>query len=276
MDTANKFIELKDTIKLFTVSVSPSNLYSANLVFIHGYAEYSGRYNWVFQKLNEAGIRVYSYDHRGHGRSEGARAYVADFKLFIRDMREYMSTLPAFDKPVFVMGHSMGSLIAASYLVEYGQDQFKGFISSAGALQVDQDISPMLRRISGVLSVLTPSLPTIKLDPKLLSKDKEQVDKYINDPLIYHSGTKARLGHGMLQQMKYIQSKFGNITLPVLILHGSLDKLADPEGSKKLYENIASSDKKLVLFDGLFHEIMHEQEKESVLVAITNWIQEHT
>lgn len=269
--TANQRIKMKDGASLFTMACTV-NTAIANLIFLHGYTEHTGRYNWMFQKLNEANINVFAYDHRGFGKSDGERAYISDFDQYVEDMNAYVFSLNKPELPTFLMGHSMGSLIAVHYFISHSDHHFSGLISSSGALKIDEGISPLLRKISGIMSKVAPHLKTIKLDSNALSRDQEEVVKYNIDPLVYHDGAKARLGFEMLEAMKYAQENFYKIKLPVLILHGKADRLADPQGSQWMFDKISSSDKTISLFEGLYHEIMREPEKDQVMNAITDWI----
>jgi len=272
MHLHNQYIKLPDDTSLYTISNTISHA-RANLIFLHGYTEHIGRYGWMIEQLNNAEINVFAYDHRGYGKSDGTRAYINRFGQYTDDLDIYLKQLEKPELPTFLMGHSMGSLIGVEYLANHLEHQFAGFISSAGALKIDESISPFLRNISGIMSRLAPHLKTIKLDPNALSRDPKEVVKYFTDPAVYHGGTKARLGFEMLEAMKSAQNIFPHINLPVLIMHGSKDRLADPLGSQWMYDKISSTDKKIEYFEGLYHEIMREPEKEIVMQVVTNWIQ---
>lgn len=275
MHSHNQYIKLPDDISLYTISNTVSHA-TANLIFLHGYTEHIGRYAWMIEQLNLAGINVFAYDHRGYGKSDGTRAYINSFGQYIDDLDVYLNQLKKPDLPTFLMGHSMGSLIGVNYLTLHIQHPFAGFISSGGALKINDGISPFLRKISGIMSKLTPHLKTIKLDPNALSRDPKEVVKYFTDPAVYHGGTKARLGYEMLEAMKTAQNNFQKIHLPILILHGTEDKLADPVGSQLMYDKVASTDKKIEYFEGLYHEIMNEPEKETVMKVLTTWIKDRS
>jgi alpha-beta hydrolase superfamily lysophospholipase len=271
MESSNQYIKLTDDTSIFTNQrITPEA--TANIIFLHGYTEHSGRYEWMFEKLNAAGINVFSYDHRGYGKSDGTRAYINSFDLYVKDFAEIRAQFKIPELPTFLMGHSMGSLIAVHFLISNADHNFVGFISSAGALKIDEGISPFLRRISGIISAIVPHLKTVKLDPNALSRDPKEVVRYVTDPAVYHGGAKARLGFEMLEAMKSAQVHFDKITLPVLLLHGTADRLADPLGSQWMYDKIVSQDKTLRLFEGLYHEIMREPEKEEVMQTIIEWV----
>ena len=275
MHLHNQYIKLPDYTSLYTISNTISDA-KANIIFLHGYTEYIGRYGWMIEQMNQAGINVFAYDHRGYGKSDGTRAYINRFGQYIDDLDVYLNQLKKPELPTFLMGHSMGSLIGVGYLVNHLEHHFAGFISSSGALKIDESISPFLRKISGIMSKIAPHLKTIKLDPNALSRDPKEVVKYFTDPAVYHGGTKARLGFEMLEAMKSAQNNFHKINIPVLILHGTEDKLADPLGSQWMYDKVSSTDKKLEYFEGLYHEIMNEPEKDDVIKVLITWIKERS
>lgn len=275
MHLHNQYIKLPDYTSLYTISNTISDA-KANIILLHGYTEHIGRYGWMIEQMNQAGINVFAYDHRGYGKSDGTRAYINRFGQYIDDLDVYLNQLKKPELPTFLMGHSMGSLIGVGYLVNHLEHHFAGFISSSGALKIDENISPFLRKISGIMSKIAPHLKTIKLDPNALSRDPKEVVKYFTDPAVYHGGTKARLGFEMLEAMKSAQNNFHKINIPVLILHGTEDKLADPLGSQWMYDKVSSTDKKLEYFEGLYHEIMNEPEKDDVIKVLITWIKERS
>lgn len=245
----------------------------AIVLLVHGLGEYSGRYTWTSQQFNEAGYSVYSYDQRGHGHSDGRRSYIEDFDTLVNDF-EYWKNQLSIDPnlPLFIYAHSMGALMISKYVLDRKPSDIRGIVFSGGALKVHPDLSPLLQKLAPIIGTIIPKLKTVGLDPSLVSKDQAVVDAYRNDPLINHEGTYAKTGHIMLKTIKYVQSKFDQWQLPVLIMHGGSDRLIDPNGSKMMYEKIPVKDKKLLILDDLYHEIMREPEKEKVLSTMIDWI----
>ena len=168
----------------------------------------------------------------------------------------------------------MGGLIASMFVVTR-QPDFRGLILSGPAVKISDDISPLLVKLSSIIGKILPKLPTIKLDGNAVSSDPKIVKKYNNDPLNYRGGIPARTGAELNRATKMIQEQMEAIKLPMLILHGTADRLADPEGSKQLYERAESKDKTLKLYDGFYHEVMNEPGKEQVLGDIVKWVNKH-
>lgn len=245
----------------------------ANLILIHGLGEHSGRYAWTAKKMNEAGINVFAFDQRGHGQTEGLKAFIKSFDDHVEDLAAFRKkVIIDHSLPLFIYAHSMGALVTSKYIIDRQPEGITGIVFSGGALKVDPDLSPFLQKISPLVGRLIPKLKTIKLDSKLVSRVPEEINKYDTDPLINHEGTFASTGYQMLKTIKYVQNNFDKWNIPVLIMHGSMDKLIDPEGSKQMHNKIPIEDKELVILEGLFHEIMREPEKEEVLDKMTSWI----
>jgi alpha-beta hydrolase superfamily lysophospholipase len=118
-------------------------------------------------------------------------------------------------------------------------------------------------------------MPTVVLDGTAISRDQEVVEKYDSDPLNYRGGVPARTGGEMNRIIKFIKANMEKITLPILIMHGTADRLADPQGSKELYARVQSADKTLKLYEGLYHEILNEPEQGEVIADMVQWLDAH-
>ncbi len=260
-------------LKLFARRWLPDGPVKARLLIVHGYAEHSGRYEHVARYLTDKGIAVYAYDLRGHGRSEGKTAYVERFELLLKDLTAALDWVRGKEKdsPIFLFGHSMSGAVVTLY-VATRQPQLEGVILSGAALKISEDISPFLQRISGLLGTLAPTLKVVKLDPKLVSRDPAMVKAYVEDPMVYTGLVYNRTGAEMIKGTQQVQKALRNFNLPVLILHGTGDGLADPEGSRLLYQQAATEDKTLKLYEGAYHELVNEINREEVLADIYEWI----
>lgn len=265
-----------DDIELFERSWILSGA-RAVILITHGIAEHSGRYTHLAQALNNANYSVIAFDLRGHGQSSGKRNYISSFQDYLDDLGAVLERTrkASSNKPVFLCGHSMGGGIVTQYIIERNP-QVNGAILSAPSVKVSDDISPFLQKISGILSVLTPTLPAVKIDSSFISKDPQVVAAYDSDPLNYRGGVLARTGAELLKSTRQINKSMPAFSLPVLIMHGLQDKLADVAGSQILYEQISSKDKTLKLYEGLYHEIFNEPEKDQVIREMIEWLNNHT
>ena len=170
-----------------------------------------------------------------------------------------------------LVGHSLGGLIAATYLLKH-QSKFAAGILSGPAIKAADEPSAFLRFISRILSKILPKMGVIALDASEVSRDPKVVADYEADPLVSGAKISARLGYEMMKQMDQIQSDASKITLPLLMLHGEADSLTAVEGSQFLNDNIGSSEKHLKIYPYLYHEIFNEPEKDQVLTDMTDWI----
>jgi alpha-beta hydrolase superfamily lysophospholipase len=243
----------------------------ANVLIIHGLNEHCGRYTHVASALNEIGISVYTFDLRGHGKSEGEPSFVKDIDEYREDVENIFRTIPK-NIPLFILGHSMGGMIAVKFLLFNEKTQVSGVILTGAALEVGTDITPLTQKVVGFLGKVAPKLKTVKLDPTSISRDPLEVEKYINDPLIHREGGKAGLALALLNEIKALKQQFKNFTYPVLIMHGESDKITNPEGSKSLYQQAVHKDKTLKLWEGAYHEIFNETNKAEVIAYMVSWI----
>lgn len=246
------------------------------VLITHGVAEHSGRYDHVAQSLVEGGFSVVGFDLRGHGKSSGKRNYIKSFQDHLNDLGEVLArTKDTFSElPVFLFGHSMGGGIVTLFAIQRNPD-IRGILLSGPSVKVSDDISPLLQKVSGIISAILPKLPVITLESADISKDPQVVEAYDNDPLNYRGGILARTGAEILNATKQITSQASTISLPILIMHGTSDKLADVSGSEMFYEKVSSSDKTLKLYDGLYHEILNEPEQDQVKTDMLSWLDAH-
>jgi alpha-beta hydrolase superfamily lysophospholipase len=254
----------------------PEGAPRAVVVLAHGYAEHLGRYEYFAGKLNAAGIAVYALDHWGHGKSDGTYGFVPRFSAFTDGIEALLAEVEARhgDCPRFLIGHSMGGLIAAAHLLTH-QAHYAGAILSGPAIKVAEAPSWLLTQVSRLLSRFLPRAGVLALDASGVSRDPAVVAAYRADPLVYTGKMSARLAAEMFDAMAGVQSQAAQIELPILLLHGDADSLAAPEGSRLLHARVSSSDKQLTLYPGLYHEIFNEPERDSVIGDVTTWIAKH-
>jgi alpha-beta hydrolase superfamily lysophospholipase len=219
---------------------------------------------------------VYALDHVGHGRSEGTRVYVERFSDYVDTLKQFVDKVRGCQpgKPCFMVGHSMGGLIASMYLLKY-QEDLTGAVLSGPGVKVPDSISPMTILLGKTLSTLMPKVGLVQLDAEAISRDPAVVQAYASDPLVHTGKTTARLGAEMLGAMQHVTEHADKISLPILIVQGAEDRLVDPAGARMLYESVSSKDKTLEVYDGLYHEVLNEPEHGQVLSDIERWLEGH-
>lgn len=248
----------------------------AVLLIVHGLAEHSGRYMNVVNRFVPAGYAVYGVDHIGHGKSSGTRVYVERFEDYTDTLKTYFDMVSRWqpDKPVFLVGHSMGGLIGAVYLLDY-QKELAGAVLSGPAVKVPGNVSPAVIFVGKVISALMPRMGMIGLEAEGVSRDPAVVQAYINDPLVCRGKVTARLSAEFLRAIRRVTAEAANMSLPILILQGSADRLVDPKGAQMLYDAVSSADKTIKIYDGLYHEVYNEPEHDKVLGEVEAWLETH-
>lgn len=262
---------------LFEQQWRPEGDVKGIVVIVHGYAEHSGRYNYVAEFLTRHGYAVYAFDLRGHGRSEGIRAFVRLFNEYLIDLKDFLIRVNEKEpgRPLFLLGHSMGGAIAVLYCLKE-KPLIHGLILSGPLLKISDRISPLKRTLIAVIGTIFPKLPVVKkLNCSLLSHDREVVRRYDNDPLVYRGKLLAREGREINLAINYIQRHMEDISLPLLILHGTGDRIVDVEGSRQLYVRAGSGDKTIKLYKDFYHEILNEPQRDTVLSNIVAWLDAH-
>jgi acylglycerol lipase len=273
VEQINGFFRGQESFKLYYQGWLPEKNPEAIIFIVHGLAENSGRYNETAAFLAKEGYAVFCHDHQGHGLSEGKRGYIKHFSTYAEDLTGFIDdTLEKYPEiPVFLLGHSIGGTIAISYCLK-NQEKIKGLILSAPALQRGESIKGWQVVLTKILSVISPKAGVDRLDSSTISKDRDVVNAYRNDELVYTGKLSARLCSEILKTMDTLPRETAKIELPVLIMHGADDRLVSPDGSRNIYETIGSDDKTLKIYQGLYHEIMNEPERDMVYKDVAEWI----
>lgn len=259
--------------KLFGQAWLPAKAPKAIILLAHGYAEHLGRYDHVAKAFTDADFAVYAIDHWGHGRSDGTRGFVPHFSVFLDGMAALLDhvsyTHP--NTPRILLGHSMGGLIAAHHLLSH-QAAYQSAVLSGPAVQPGTPPSAATQIIGRLLSVIAPQMGLIALEGEAVSRDPEVVANYMADPLVYHGKMSARLASEMLRAMMDLQKRVSLIRCPLLVVHGTLDRLAAASGGAALVAAVSSPDKEFRPLAGLYHEVFNEPERDAVLADVVRWI----
>jgi acylglycerol lipase len=254
----------------------PEGKVKAVLIIVNGLGEHSGRYTNVVNRFVPLGYAIYGFDHIGHGKSEGGREVIERFEDFTDNLTIYYTMVKAWqpEKPIFIYGHSLGGLIACNYLIDHQAD-FKGAIISAALVRVPANISPLTVTMGKIFSAIAPKVGVVPLDATGVSRDPEVVKAYVNDPLVFHGKTPARLAAEMLKAMRRVTTEADKIALPIIILQGSADRLVDPGDAQLLYDKASSKDKTIKIYPGFYHEVHNEPERETMFKDLEDWLKAH-
>lgn len=263
-------------INLYYQCWLPADKPKAVLALVHGFAEHSGRYGNLVDYFLSRGYALYGYDLRGHGRSDGLRGYSNRFSHFVDDLDSFLKLVqnrhPGAE--IFLVGHSTGGTIATAYTI-LRQPDFEGLILSGAILSPPADVPAVTILAARILSTILPKAGLYLMDAETISQDKNVVNAYLNDPLVYHGKVRARLGVELMKAMSTILRRVPEIRLPILIMHGAADRLSNPRGSKILYREASSADKTLKLYHGYHHEIFNEPGRQQVFADVEAWLDTH-
>ncbi len=261
--------------RLYAQSWQPEGETKAALAIVHGFGEHSGRYMNVVNKLVPAGYAVYGFDHRGHGKSPGQRGHILQWDEYLEDVERFLQFIRQSEQnaPLFMLGHSMGGLIALNFAL-LKPEGLQGVIASAPLLS-QPGISPVLLMISRILSKIWPSFSIdTKLDVETISRDPQVQQAYKDDPLV-HSRASARLGTEITAATEWTQAHAAEFSLPLLMVHGEADTLVEPQGSAEFFEHVAGADKTRLTYKDGRHETHNDLDKETELQDMLNWLEEH-
>jgi acylglycerol lipase len=262
-------------VRIHTRTWLPAAAPTGVVVIAHGFAEHSGRYAAVAERLVGDGIAVRAADHRGHGLSEGKRTSVVRFDDYVDDLTTVIAQARARwpSLHLVLLGHSMGGLIALDLAVRESAP-LVGLVVSAPAA-CPREVSRFTAAIGRALSRVAPDTGVLRLPLNRISRDPAVVDAYNNDPLVFRTPIRARLGAEMLVAMDRVDAGLPSLRVPLLVMQGTADGLVDPGCGPHVYERAGSADKTLKMYDGLWHEIFNEPEREHVLNDLAGWLRTH-
>ena len=243
----------------------------AVVIIAHGVNSHGGQYLWTGGQLEAAGFAVYAIDHRGRGKSEGARFYVDDVSDYTEDLGTLINLAKSREPglKVFLLGHSAGGVIGCTWALDH-QAEIAGFICESFAYQVPAP-APVLALVR-LLGRIAPKLPVLKLQMKDFTRDPTALAALEADPLCKGEIQPARTVAALLKATDRMKAEFGTLKLPLFILHGTLDKATVPAGSQEFHAAAGSADKTLKLYEGHFHDLLNDLGKEQVLADIVAWM----
>ncbi|MEQ9462161.1 MAG: alpha/beta hydrolase [Haliea sp.] len=244
------------------------------ILLAHGLGEHGGRYQAFANVVCARGYAVVAPDHIGHGQSPGHRAHIGTFSEYLDPLLQLRELIGQWypSLPCFLVGHSLGGLIAARLLLD-AQARFSGAALSGPALAVAEPPPAPLLWINRILARLWPTLGMLKLDASQVSRDPRVVADYEADPLVHHGKVSARLVAELFATMRQVNARSGEIILPLLVMHGEADVMTAPAGSEAFCAGVGSQDVTLQVYPGLYHEIFNEPERLQVLEHLAGWLQ---
>lgn len=263
-------------LELFSQSWRPAGETRAVLAIVHGMGEHSGRYGNVVEALVPRGYAVHGFDLRGYGRSPGQRGHVDSWSQYRDDTEAFLRAVgeAAPGVPLFLMGHSMGGLIVLDYVLRR-PGGLAGVIVSAPGLAPKGVAKPSKVLLAKLLTRLRPRLSLdVTLDAGGISRDPEVVEAYLKDPLVHAKGS-VRWGTESLAVIEWIKAHPGDLQLPILMSHGTADRLVSAAGTRSFFEGVTFPDKELRIYDGVYHEPHNDLDHQRVVSDYAGWIEAH-
>jgi alpha-beta hydrolase superfamily lysophospholipase len=275
----------KNDLKLFAVHDLLDNA-RGRVVILHGFAEHLERYDKLVGELTNTGFTCHRFDLRGHGRSEGRRGHVSrfsdyrnDLDLFLKDALQLCSSgsaandspaVPNHGIPLFLLAHSLGALIALSYVLDR-PEVFAALALSSPFLAPAFKLPPLAKKIGTVAGYVMPTLALKSaIAPDSLTHDPTIVEAYRNDPLIFSTVTTG-WWYAARQAQQEVAARAREITTPALFLLGDADRLADWRHARAVFELLGTVKKHLEIYPGFFHEVLNELGREQAIRAILSW-----
>ena len=269
-------LDSRDGLRLFFRLHRPESPQAA-IVLVHGFNDHSGRYLHVLEALNQAGFAVLAFDCRGHGQSAGKRFHIDRFSDYVDDTERLLelarARMPGI--PLFLMGHSQGGLIALTYALERS-DTIDGLVVTAPACGLAMEVPAWMEGMAHLLGNALPALSIPSgLDPSHLTRDTSVVQAYIDDPL---TGPSARARWYV--EFRHAQARLSKeaykVTTPLFALQGTSDMVTSPTASEQVFGGIGSADKTWKAYEGYYHAILNEPERDEILDEIVQWLRAHT
>ena len=273
-ETTGEFVS-PDGIKIFYRQYQAESE-RARMVLSHGVGEHSGRYGNVIERVLPKGFSVWAPDHRGHGQSGGKRGHVLNFVQYLTDLRltvELAKKDMPGEMPCFLLGHSMGGLIALDFAQHY-PELIDGGVASSPCLGMVIEIPAVKKVLGSFMSYVWPGMTMGSgLDATKISRDENVVSVYKNDPLV-HDRVSARFFTELLAAIESVNQQASALNVPVLMQVAGEDYLVNADSSKHFFEKLTLQDKTLHVYDDMYHEIYNapQDQKGRVLDDLETWL----
>jgi alpha-beta hydrolase superfamily lysophospholipase len=269
------FLEGSKGSKLYYQKWLPSGSPDSILVFVHGLGDHSGRHENLVEAVVTESKALYAFDLRGHGRSSGQRGHIDSWDDFREDVAAFLHLVREEqpDKPVFLMGHSLGGIIVLEFVLRQPPG-LTGVIASSAAIG-EASIPPWKMALARFISRVWPNFTMKQSWDQEISRDRKVVEESKADPLTHSYGS-VRLASEYTDVLDWTRSHAGQLELPLLLLHGKADAVVPPRSSRSFLQEAGSRDKTLKEYDGALHELDNDVGHEKVLDDLLEWIDQHS
>lgn len=245
----------------------------AVVCLVHGLGEHSGRYEHVSVRLTSAGYAFAAFDLRGHGRSGGPRGHAQSYQVLMNDIADFLTAVRARypQQSLVLYGQSLGGNLAMNFALRR-RPQLSGVVATAPALRAAFEPPAWKLTLAKLIYNLWPALTlSNELDVQAFSRDPQVLEAYRRDPLV-HDRLSARLAIDLLEAGSWALDHASEFPLPLLLMHGSGDRVTSSDASRE-FGAAAGAECDVKIWDGLYHEIHNEPEKEQVLDHMLHWLE---
>ncbi len=263
-------------VSLYSQCWLPEVHLRAVIALVHGIGDHSGRYMNIVNHLVSNEYGVYGYDLRGHGNSPGQRGHIDSWVEYRIDLLNFLRMIRAQQSGslIFLMGHSMGALIALDFILSENE-KLAGTIISGAPIEPVGVAKPYKVVLARILSRVYPRFPIdLGLDNDAISRIPSVVRSYQDDPLV-HGKISARWGTELLSALESVKMWGASITIPFLMIHGEADRLNSAQGAKEFFDRIRAYDKEFISYPAGYHELHNDLDNETMLSDLLNWINQH-
>ena len=265
-----------DGISLYYQAWTPSRSRArAAIINLHGLGDHSGLYPNLASHLPVRGMALYAYDMRGNGRSPGQRAYLRSWQEYRDDLREFVTQVREWeeDLPLFLLGNSLGGLVVLDYALEHAAG-LAGVIAAAPPLG-RLGVPPVLMSLGRVMSRVLPRFSLeVGMDLTGLARDPGVRETVLADPFFHRRGT-ARLSTEVTAAIARVHQRAADLTVPLLILHGSADRMVPPDGSRSFFAQVRCPDREFREYPEAYHALFADINHGEVLGDLERWLEAH-
>lgn len=243
------------------------------VVVTHGIRDYALRYDAFAKQLIAQGYAVYAQDLRGHAHSGGQRQRFDSMSQLVADTDLVIETAKRThpDAPIFAFGHSLGGLVTTEYALVHG-DKLKGVVLSGAALQRPKSVGDFAAGAAQLIGLIGPGLKIVKVDDSEFSRDPVVMAQLAIDPLVSHDKLPAATAAASIKGMTEVQARAAELRMPFLVMYGLDDKVNPTEGSDMLMQGISSTDKSLKTYSKVYHDMLHEPERDQIATDVIAWL----
>lgn len=247
------------------------------LVYLsHGFAEYLSWYEELAQRFAAEGILAFGHDHVGHGRSDGIRCHVDSVMDYGKDILQHCDdvTKQHPNLPLFLLGHSMGGMIAVRTAMEQ-PNYFQGVVLMGPLLVPNpSDATPIMKFLAKLVSRVLPHVTVANLNVDLVTRDEDMIARFKKDDLRYTGGIRSKWAVAVMSTLDYIAEHVDQVQWPFIIQHGEQDKICMPTGSEDFHKRAQSTDKHIKLYPEAYHHLYCEisEVRREVMKDSVDWV----